>query len=54
MFCDELIFMQMGTVFERGATDVVLNPDTLKAVFDVDTDIAFNPFSESKQVVFKK
>ena len=54
MFCDELIFMQQGQLFTRGATDTVLNPDTLKAVFDVDTDIAYNHFAESRQVVFKK
>lgn len=54
MYCDELIFMQTGKIHTRGETDVVLNPETLKAVFDVDADIAFNSYSESKQVVFKK
>jgi len=54
MYCDELIFMQKGKIHTRGATETVLNPETLKAVFDVDTDIAFNPFSDSKQVVFRK
>jgi len=54
MYCDELIFMQKGQIHTRGDTDVVLNPDTLKAVFDVETDIVFNPYSESKQVAFKK
>jgi len=54
MYCDELIFMQQGRIFKRGATERVLNPDTLKAVFNVDADIAFNAFSESRQVVFKK
>ncbi len=54
MFCDELIFMQQGRLFTRGATETVLNPDTLKAVFNVDTDVVYNQFSESRQVVFKK
>ncbi len=54
MFCDELIFMQQGRLFTRGATESVLNPDTLKAVFNVETDIAYNQFSESRQVVFKR
>jgi len=54
MYCDELIFMQKGNIYTRGDTDAVLNPDTLNAVFNVDTDITFNAFADSKQVVFKK
>jgi iron complex transport system ATP-binding protein len=53
MFCDELIFMKQGRIFTRGATEQVLNPGTLKDVFHVEADIAFNTFSESRQVVFK-
>ncbi len=54
MFCDELIFMKQGQIFIHGATDTVLNRETLRSVFNVEAQIAFNDFSESTQVVFRK
>jgi iron complex transport system ATP-binding protein len=54
MFCDELIFMKQGQIFIQGETDAVLNRDTLKSVFNVEAHIAFNEYSGSRQVAFRK
>ncbi len=53
-FCDHLIFVQHGNVVANGPIDKILNSETLRDVFQVDSKIYFEPYSDSMQVVFKK
>lgn len=54
MYCEHLIFMKHGRIVCHGPTQQVLNPDTLRRVFEVETKVYDEPFSGSAQVVFKK
>ncbi|MBU0987294.1 MAG: ABC transporter ATP-binding protein [Proteobacteria bacterium] len=54
LFCDYLIFMKEGAIKAHGATDEVLNQNTIRSVFNVDTKVYFEPYADSKQVVFKR
>jgi iron complex transport system ATP-binding protein len=53
-FCDHLIFVRHGGVVANGPIDKVLNSETLRDVFQVDSKIYFEPYSDSMQVVFRK
>jgi len=53
-FCDHLIFVRHGGVVANGPIDKILNSETLRDVFQVDSKIYFEPYSDSMQVVFKK
>ncbi len=53
-FCDHLIFVQHGNVVANGPVDKILNSETLRDVFQVDSKIYFEPYSDSMQVVFRK
>ncbi len=53
-FCDHLIFVQHGNVVANGPVDKILNSEILRDVFQVDSKIYFEPYSDSMQVVFKK
>lgn len=53
-FCDYLIFVQHGNVVANGPVDKILNSEILRDVFQVDSKIYFEPYSDSMQVVFKK
>jgi iron complex transport system ATP-binding protein len=52
-YCDELIFMQSGKVAACGPTDAVLEASTIKKVFGVESRVAFDEFSNSKQISFR-
>ena len=54
MYCQHLIFMKHGRIVCHGPTQQVLEPDTIRRVFDVETKVYDEPFSGAKQVVFKK
>lgn len=54
VYCDYLIFMSHGRVAAHGATRAVLNPETLRSVFDIETKVYQESYSESLQVVFRK
>ena len=54
IFCEHLIFMKEGNITAHGPTDEILNQDTIRSVFDVDTKVYFESYSASKQVVFKR
>ena len=54
VYCDYLIFMDKGRIVIHGATHDVLNPGTMRKVFNVDTKVYADSYSESLQVVFKK
>jgi ABC-type cobalamin/Fe3+-siderophores transport system ATPase subunit len=53
LYCDRLIFMKKGKVFAAGTVDEVLERSVIKDVFDIDSKIYFDDFSNSRQVVFK-
>ncbi len=53
-YCDCLVFMSGGRIAAHGATDSVLNPETLRSVFNVEAKVYQDPYSGSLQVVFKK
>ena len=54
MYCQHLIFMKHGRIVCHGPTQQVLEPDTIRRVFEVETKVYDEPFSGAKQVVFKK
>jgi cobalamin transport system ATP-binding protein len=54
VYCDYLIFMSAGRISIHGATRDVLNPATMRKVFNVDAKVYEEPYSGSLQVVFKK
>jgi len=53
-YCDYLIFMSGGKIAAHGDTRSVLNPETLRAVFDIEAKVYEESYSRSLQVVFKK
>jgi iron complex transport system ATP-binding protein len=53
VYCDNLIFMKNGSVITHGDKHDVLNSDTIRTVFDVDSKIAFEPFINASQVFFR-
>jgi iron complex transport system ATP-binding protein len=54
LYCDHLIFMKQGRIVNQGETEAVLTPETIRAVFNVTGKVSFDPFSNRKQVVFRK
>lgn len=53
-FCNYLIFIQHGSVVANGPIEKILNSETLRDVFHIDSKVYFEPYSDSMQVVFKK
>jgi ABC-type cobalamin/Fe3+-siderophores transport system ATPase subunit len=54
MYCEDLLFMKRGRVVVYGPIAEVLNPETMRVVFNVEAKIYFEPYSSAKQVVFKR
>ena len=54
VYCDYLVFMSGGRIVIHGATRDVLNPGTMRQVFNVDAKVYAESYSDSLQVVFKK
>jgi iron complex transport system ATP-binding protein len=54
VYCDYLVFMSEGRIAAHGATNEVLNPDTIQSVFKVKSKVYLESYSERLQVVFKK
>ncbi len=54
MYCDRLICMAPNGLFADGPLDHVLTAETLAAVFQVDAQVAYNDFSQTLQVAFRK
>jgi iron complex transport system ATP-binding protein len=54
MYCEHLIFLKHGRIVSQGPTQQVLQPDTIRRVFEVETKVFDEPFSGARQVVFKK
>lgn len=53
-YCDYLIFMSAGKIAAHGTTPTVLNPETLRTVFNIEAKVYQESYSQSLQVVFKK
>jgi iron complex transport system ATP-binding protein len=52
-YCDHLIFMLNGQIAAHGKTGDVLNPETIRSVFQVDAKVYAESYSNSLQVVFR-
>ena len=52
-YCDEIIFMQGGKVAACGPTDAVLESAMIKKVFGVESRVAFDAFSNTRQISFR-
>lgn len=53
VYCDELIFMNEGTIVASGTTDEMMNESLLEKVFKVKSEIRFEPLYQARQAVFK-
>ncbi len=54
VYCDYLIFMTGGKIAAHGMTREVLNPETIAAVFGVESKVYAETYCDALQVVFKK
>jgi iron complex transport system ATP-binding protein len=54
VYCDYLIFMTGGKIAAHGMTREVLNPETIAAVFGVESKVYTETYCDALQVVFKK
>ncbi len=52
-YCDELIFMEKGTIYNTGAVAGVLTPGAIREVFGVEALVKFNEFSQAIQVAYR-
>ncbi len=53
-YCDCLIFMKDGQIAAFGKTQDGLAEENLKLVFDVESQVVFEPYSNSKKAVFRR
>ncbi|QTA81255.1 putative ABC transporter, ATP-binding protein [Desulfonema limicola] len=53
-YCQRLIIIKQGSIAAFGNTDKVLTADNIKKVFNVDSHIYFDSYSNSIKVSFKK
>jgi iron complex transport system ATP-binding protein len=54
VYCDYLIFMTGGKILAHGTTRDVLTPETIAAVFGVESKVYSETYCDALQVVFKK
>jgi ABC-type cobalamin/Fe3+-siderophores transport system ATPase subunit len=54
VYCDHLVFMSHGRIAIHGETKDVLNPETMRSVFNIETKVYQDSYSDSLQVVFRK
>ena len=54
VYCDDLLFMTEGRIAVHGATKDVLNSETIRRIFNIDSKVYAESYSDSLQVVFKK
>jgi iron complex transport system ATP-binding protein len=53
-FCDRLVFMSAGAVAAAGPTAEVLKPETLRAVFGVESKVYHDDYAGALRVVFRR
>ncbi len=54
MFSDELMFMKDGAVVAHGPVDAVLTSDIIREVFSVSAQVYFEPYTDARQVAYKR
>lgn len=52
-YCDELVFMEKGTIYNTGPVAKVLTADAIREVFGVEALVKFNEFSQALQVAYR-
>ncbi len=52
-FCDRLVFMKAGHRIITGDTSDVFNEQNIKDIFEVDSKVYFDMYSNSKQVIYR-
>lgn len=52
-FCDELIFIKHGKIVYQGTTDTTLTPDVIADVYEVESEVVYNHFTNCRQVSFR-
>lgn len=53
LYCDYWIFMKQGKIAGHGDIDEALNEESIEEVFEVESKIYFEPYSNSKRIVFR-
>jgi len=53
-YCDYLVFMSHGRIVTHGPAGEILNPATLRSIFEVDAKVYFEDYCNSLQVVFRR
>ena len=53
-YCDHLIFISQGRLVTQGEVGEILKPEIVFSVFNVESKVYFDNYSESLQVVFRK
>lgn len=52
-FCDELIFLKNGCIMHQGPTTDTLTPEVIQEIYGVESQVAFNNFTNCQQVSFR-
>jgi len=52
-YCDWLIFIKDGQIFRQGSTAETMTAETIAEVFDVQVQVALDPFNNARQVSFQ-
>jgi iron complex transport system ATP-binding protein len=53
LYCDYLIFLKEGKIAAHGDIDAVFTEKNIRAVFGIESKVCFDPYSNSKRVVFR-
>jgi len=53
IYCDEMVFMDQGTIVAAGATDEMMDEILIEKVFKVKSEIRFEPFYQARQALFR-
>ena len=54
MFSDELVFMKDGAIVAHGPVETVLTSDVIQEVFSVSAKVYFEPYTDARQVAYKR
>ncbi len=52
-YCDEILFMQAGRILKQGPVTEVMTSATIHEVFGVESEVRFDPFSQTQQVAYR-
>ena len=52
-FCDQLIFLKQGRLLHRGTVDEVLQPEVIREVYGVESEVRMDAFAGCSQVSFR-